>query len=153
MNTTQTPQRPNRILLIVVAVAVLAIVATVILSGRPPQQLDPGTPEATVQTFVQAAIDRDFLVAESQLSTTLTADCRTQLRQAWIEDSVRVTLDDVLVDGDTATVYANVQSGSGGLFDSYRGSSDNAFSLIREDGEWRITQPGWPYLYCEEVRP
>ncbi|NNF63631.1 MAG: hypothetical protein HKN07_05165 [Acidimicrobiia bacterium] len=156
MNTTKSPKAtksPNRVLAIVGGLAVIAVILTVVVGNRAPAPLDPGTPQATVQTFVQAMIDGDLSLAEEQLSTTLSDDCRSQLRNAWIDDSVRVALDDVEIDEDRATVTATIQTGSTGLFDSYRGSNESVYELVFESGEWRIDHAGWPYFYCEEGRP
>lgn len=156
VNTTKSPQAtrsPNLVLAIVGGLAVVAVIITIAVGGSAPTRLDPGTPEATVQTFVQAMIDGDVSLAEEQLSTTLSDDCRRQLRNAWIDDSVRVALEDVEIDDDVATVTANIQTGSSGLFDSYRGSNDSIYELVLESGEWRIVHAGWPYFYCEEGQP
>lgn len=156
VNTTKSAEAtksPNRVLAIIGGLAVLAVILTVVVGGRAPAPLSPGTPEATVQTFVQAMIDGDVSLAEEQLATTLSDDCRRQLRNAWIDDSVRVALDDVDINGDRATVTATIQTGSSGLFDSYRGSNDSIYELVLESGDWRIDHAGWPYFYCEEGRP
>lgn len=130
-------------------VAVLAIVAAVVASGRSVPTYDAGTPEGTVQGYLQAVFDGDDQSAASYLSTTSGCDV-DDFREAYVGESARVVLRDSRIDGDEAAVEVEIVfSDAGGPFDTYEWSEDQSFDLVREDDSWRLIGQPWPLYYCQ----
>ncbi len=154
METTKTPAKamPDRRLAWAAVVVGLLVVVTVgVLAFRQPLALTEGTPEATVQAYVQAVIDGDEDAAVALLHADLECDAR-HLGDAHIGDDVRVTLHETEVDDATAEIEVVVTTVSGnGPFDVYEYDERYRFELVRQDGQWVITHRPWPYAACGEV--
>jgi hypothetical protein len=133
-----------------VAGVVAVVVLVVIGLNREPEQLDPGTPEGTVQAYIAALTAGDFDTAASLWSD-----------QGCIPESVEptggapdISATLVRVEGgdDEATVVIGITDNT---VDPVNGIYEYQewFNLVREDGSWRILQPSWPYYdqMCEEV--
>lgn len=138
--------------LLVVALAVAVAVG----AGREPSRLEPGSPEAAVQTFVEALIDRRWLDARAQLTDELAARCApTTLADHGRPDVARVVLVDAAVAGQTATVELDITESYGeGLFDGGESTFAETFVLTRADDGWRIAEAPWPLYGCMEgLRP
>ena len=142
--------RPNRILAIALgAIAVLAIVAAVVSAGRPAARLDPGTPEATVQAFVEAALAGRSDEAARWLDPA--GECGAQdldRARTYGMTAGRVVLVDSTVSGDSATVQVEVVLGSGGPFDSSEYREEHTYRLTRSGGAWLLTGVPWPLYDC-----
>lgn len=137
---------PSRLLAGGVVVLVLAALVTVLLVGREPEDLPPGTPEAAVQEYLDAVLDGDDEAAAALF--TPTNPCTVlDLENAWVDEDVRVTLDDVRVDGKAARVEVTVASSGGGLVpDAW--SEEQTFRLSEIDGDWLISGVPWPLFEC-----
>jgi len=117
--------------------------------ARGPAELDPSTPEGTVQLYIQAVVDGDFdnaasywaddgCIPSSAIPTAGTPDVSASL---------------VAVDGNdiessvTVRLTENSQDPLGGLYEY-----EEWFTLIRNNESWKIRQPSWPYwdVVCEE---
>lgn len=135
-----------RILGILLAAAVAAAVVTVLLAVRTTTELPDGSPEAAVQEYVQAVIDDDQEAVVALLSPE--SDCTPEdIDNAWVDEDVRVTLEEVHVSGGTARVEVRIAHGSSGLFpDEWTEEQD--FRLEQVDGAWLITGQPWPYYEC-----
>ena len=139
---------------VVVAVA-LSVVAIVI--GGDEQEFAAGTPEATVQGYLRAVIDRDASAAAGYLSADLIERCDDQrLRDAYRRPSdrdVRVTLVGTTEVGDVTEVRVRITEFRGNPpFGGDDFSHDEFFALRQEAGEWRIVDPPWPLFFCDEPR-
>lgn len=131
---------------LVAAIAIAALIATT----RDAPVLEEGSPEAVVQSYVDAMIDRNEAAAHEYLSAEVREECSVRdLRDnAETSDDVRVALRSVTVDGDEAEVEVTITEGSGGgLFGggySYR----ETFTLTRSGDTWEISRRPWPIYFC-----
>ncbi|MGH8913478.1 MAG: hypothetical protein ACRDZM_03080 [Acidimicrobiia bacterium] len=128
---------------------VVAVVALVAIGlSRTPTDLDPETPEGTVQAYIEALVDGDFEAAASFWADT---DCHPEspVPTGGAPD-VSASLVRSEPNGDDARVVVQITENSQ---DPLRGifEYEEWFSLIREGGSWRIRQPAWPYYdqMCE----
>jgi hypothetical protein len=139
-------QRANRVLgLIVAAISIVALIAVLAVKEDTPQ-LDPTTPEGTVQQYLQSITARDFDTAITYLSED--TKCKiTDFDQAYIQDSIRISLSDASVTGDSASVKVNIENSSG---DPFGGSytESQAFRLVKSDSGWKIAGIPWPTYQC-----
>lgn len=139
-------QRANRVLgLVVAAISIVALIAVLAVKDTT-QQLDATTPEGTVQQYLQAVTTRDFDTA----LTYLAADTKCKIEdfdQAYIQDSIRISLSDSSITGDSASVKVNVENSSGDPFGgSYKESQ--AFRLTKSSDGWKIAGIPWPTYQC-----
>lgn len=139
-------KRANRVLgLVVAAISIVALIAVLAVQDTT-QQLDATTPEGTVQQYLQAVTTRDFDTA----LTYLAADTKCKIEdfdQAYIQDSIRISLSDSSITGDSASVKVNVENSSGDPFGgSYKESQ--AFRLTKSSGGWKIAGIPWPTYQC-----
>ena len=133
-----------------VLLAVLVAVA-IVLALQPPDQFDAGTPEATVQDYLQAVIDSDQTAAAGLMTPDLVKRCGSDLSQIRRSPgSFRAVILDTEPLGDDLIVNIEITEGSGsGLFgDSW--SFDESLILIQVGDEWLIAEAPWP-IYCGEV--
>jgi hypothetical protein len=141
--------RASSITLIVLAaaVALVVVVALIAVFARGgPAPLDADTPEGVVQRYAQAVVDGDLETAEGYLVPELVESCERVSRGA---DDLRITLEETTERDDRARVEVLVVTvyGSGPLGpDEYE--SEEAFDLVRVDGEWRIETAPWDLTVC-----
>jgi len=139
-------QRANRVLgFIVAAISIVALI-TVLAVNEDTPQLDATTPEGTVQQYLQSVTARDFDTAITYLSED--TKCKiTDFDQAYIQDSIRISLSDASVTGDSASVKVNIEDSSG---DPFGGSytESQAFRLVKFDSGWKIAGIPWPTYQC-----
>jgi hypothetical protein len=138
------------VVVVAVALSVVAIVA-----GGDEQEFAAGTPEATVQSYLRAVIDRDVSAAAGHLAADLVGRCDEQrLRDAYRRPSdrdVRVTLIGTTEVGEVTEVRTRITEVRGNPpFGGDDFSHDEFFALQQEDGEWRIVDPPWPLYFCPE---
>ncbi len=146
-NMEEDRKLPGWVLPSVGALAVILLVAIGLTKG--PADLDPETPEGTVQLYIQALVEGDFETAASYWAT-----------EACLPDSITptggapdVSASLVSVDGNDiqAEVVVHLTESTvdpmGGLLEY-----EEWFSLVYQDGSWKIRQPSWPYYdqTCEE---
>jgi hypothetical protein len=141
--------RASRLTLIALAaaVALVVVVALIAVFARGgPAPLDADTPEGVVQRYAQAVVDGDLETAEGYLVPELVESCERVSRGA---DDLRITLEETTERDDRARVEVLVVTvyGSGPLGpDEYE--SEEAFDLVRVDGEWRIETAPWDLTVC-----
>lgn len=142
---------PNRVLaFLVIAVVLVAASAGVVVANRSTPTLDPDTPEATVQQYLQAVLDGDFPAAADLLAGS--SDCDTSdVAQAYLPESARIVLDRTTVDGDRAVVTLDVADGGGGPFGDSGYSRTERVSLALEDDAWKITGSSWLLYTCDST--
>ena len=113
------------------------------------------SPEGVVQGFLKAIEDEDFTTAYRFLSSELRDSCSLEefatgniLAGAQVRDN-RITLEGTRDLNGTAIVIARNSSVDGsGLFGSSVRSYELTYTLTREEGEWRLSEPTWPYFSC-----
>ena len=136
-------------LAVVVFAIVVASLVTALLTSRDTAELEPGTPEAAVQDYLDAVLDRDSEAAERMLAPDSPCDVE-DLDNAFVDDDVRVSLRDVEVSDTTARVDVTISAGSGGLIPS-EWSEEHTFRLRRTGDDWLITGAPWPLFECGEM--
>jgi hypothetical protein len=139
-------KRANRVLgLVVAAISIVALIAVLAVKDTT-QQLDATTPEGTVQQYLQSVTARDFDTALTYLASD--TKCKiTDFDQAYIQDSIRISLSDSAITGDSASVKVNIENSSGDPFGgSY--SESQAFRLTQSDIGWKIAGIPWPTYQC-----
>jgi len=132
-----------------VTLAVVVVVA-IVLALQPPEQFDPGTPEATVQDYLQAVIDGDQGEVALLMTPELLERCGTDLIQVrHSPDSFRAVIVDTNSIGDRTAVNVEITEGSdGGLFsDSW--SFEETLVVEHDGAGWLIAESPWP-IYCAE---
>lgn len=139
-------QSTNRLLgLVVAAISIVALIAVLALKETTPQ-LDAKTPEGTVQQYLQSVTDRDF----NSAITYLASDTKCKIEdfdQAYIDDSIRVSLLDTTITSNSASVKVSIENSSG---DPFGGSYAEAqtFRLTQSDSGWKISGIPWPTYQC-----
>lgn len=147
--------RATRTLLAAVAgLLLLAVVAAVLSTTREGPGYAEGSPEATVQSYVAAAVAKDGEEALRHLDPA--AGCTAQhIEESWVRPGSRIVLRNTSVDGDRVTVRLDVVSASGGPFDASEWTNQETLELRQVDGQWRVTGTPWPVYTCrpEVTRP
>ncbi len=141
-------RRAGVVLVVALVVLVaLAVVAAVLAATRTGPQLPSGSPEATVQDYLQLVHDHDLDGAAGLLDPDrgCTVD---DLEQAYVERDARMVLRDSDVRGDRATVRIEIVRGSGGPFGVDTWTSEERFDLVRDGDRWVITGEPWPMYTC-----
>ena len=119
------------------AVAVVAVLA-VALSGGGVRTYPADSPEAALQTFLQALLDDDLESAEAVLAPAQARACdRGSLRWSPLSYQDRAQITEVDADEASATITV-VLSDDTGLFEGGF-SAEYDFGLEQIEGAWRIT--------------
>lgn len=136
---------PTGIVLLVLVLVVIALV-------REPVQLDPATPEGTVQEYLQAISDDDYEKAFELLDPEEFEGCVPSDIERHVQDEPFTASfeSDVhpLDDEDTVIVNVRIRFGTDGPFGS-GWETFESFELIRDDGAWLITDEPWPRFFWE----
>lgn len=139
----------------VVGVVLVAVIAVIVTSVREPPTLPEGSPEATVQRYLQAVADGDRDAALETYSPDVRRRCEEQdaahrppfpaERMSFDADLSEVReVDDDLVEVEVRiTEFSGEPPFGGGGYDH-----TEAFRLERVDGTWAITEAFWPYYLC-----
>lgn len=143
--------RSGVVLAIVGAFAGVLVVIAIVLALQPAQQLEPGTPEATIQSYLQAVIDGDQAEAARFMTPVLVQRCDadlTQIRHA--PGSFRAVIVDTQPYEDEVVVTVEITEGPGAglLGDSYAFEASMVVEQVGED--WLIAEAPWP-IYCRET--
>lgn len=136
-----------------VVIAVVAVVA-VLAATKGVTNFDETTPEGTAQAYVTAVLEGDHGAAQSLLSEALQDRCSlTDLSDAWVPERVRVTLRDVTIDGDRATVELHLTEGASGTpFEPYEYRNRASLFMVAAEDGWVIDEVPWPLYWCEPGR-
>ena len=127
----------------------LVAITVILLVVRSPAEFEPGTPEAVVQDYLQAVLDGDTSTALELLAAD--SDCSRDdfIRFRDEATNVRITLTDTTDLGDEALVDVRIRYDDVGLDELSSYDLDESFTLLAEDGDWRITGAPWPLFFCE----
>lgn len=141
-------------------VAILLAGSIVVALVQQEQPLPEGTPERTVQLFLTSLRGGDLKQAYRYFSEELKEQCDLENfagSAPWSErllEDTRVAYQDTQDLGGTAVVTARVSRISGGgLFGTSESSHAERFNLVREVGEWRLSQQPWPHFGCNKLEP
>ena len=129
---------------------VIVVVALVMVGlNRAPAEFDPDSPEGTVQLYIEALVEGDFDTASSLWAQQ---GCLPESGVPTMSTNVAAALLGVEVNDSEGTVRVRLSETSN---DSLVGIYEHEewFYMVREDDQWRIQQPSWPYYdqLCEEV--
>lgn len=146
-------RKPDRILRVLVGVIGLLVVVAlaVVFSRGGPEPLEEASPAGTVQRYSNAVIDGDTAAADA----FLTAAARSQCRGTYSGEPrpSRVVLISTTERGDRATVRVSIVQSSqgGGPFGPSEYEMEDAFTLVKERGTWKIDQAPYPLTSCTVV--
>ena len=142
--------KPSRPVLMVLAAVVVAVVVLALVAGRSRRQtFDEGTPQATLQNYLDAVFDGDPDQARTFLDQATDERCERPLRRNVVADTVRAVLIDERIDQDRATIEVRLTFGDDSPFGSGGYDMDERFFLERLDDEWRIAEDPWPAAPCD----
>lgn len=149
-------RNPKALIAVVVPVAVVVLlVIAALLARRDPVVYQDGTPEATVQAYFQAVVDRDPRRAYELFTPELQERCQPPgAAEISYLTVARAVLDDVVIDedggedgGGSATVWVSVtEAFEGGPFGSNESTTVQTVYLERVDNEWGIAEVPWPFF-------
>jgi hypothetical protein len=149
-----TPIKSNRILVLMgLALVGLLVVAAIVIAFREPAQFEPGSPEAVTQQYLEAVLAEDGAAVHDLLTPELQQRCdvRDLDGRYYRADGERITLEESRIDGTAAVVeleFTATYSNDAFSFDRY--SYVERFDLELIAGEWRISDPPWPFYWCPE---
>ncbi len=144
----------NRLLIIFAAVigllAVVTLAVVLVTGNRQPQLLPAGTPEGTVQRYLLAIENGEYLTAYNYLY--FQPDNKIDTFEMWRQSfnnpystrpAYKATLVRSSTSGDSATVDVSIDVFRGGMgpFNNPVSSTVIQFNLQRIDGAWKITNP------------
>jgi hypothetical protein len=148
-------RRPAVMLWILGGVLAVALVVGAVAGAlRDPETLARNTPQGVVQAYLQALFDDDRAAAREWLSEDTAARCTaSDYREAWVEESMTATLEDVDARGEAVEVRVRLRTVSGpGPFGAGGFTSTETFTLVEEGGQWRIADDPWPVFACGGMR-
>lgn len=130
----------------VVGIIVLAALVTGLAGSRDPVELEPGTPEAAVQSYLDAVVDRDSEAAIGMLGAG--SGCTAEdFDNAYVGEDVHVSLREVRILGETARVDVVITTGSGEIIPT-EWSEQQTFRLRQTGDEWLLSGTPWPLFEC-----
>lgn len=137
----------NRILaLIVIAALVLSTVSALVSALREDVKLSANTPEGVVQLYLTAIIAGKNDQAASYFASDSTCDA-ADIDRAYVSDTLRVNLVSTSIDGSSAYVKIDANTGASGPFDDGYTES-HTYRLTQESGKWLIEGIPWPLWDC-----
>jgi hypothetical protein len=133
---------PGWLLPVAGGLVVVILVAVGLLRETP--DLDPSTPEGTVQAYLEAVFAGDQDAATEYTE----GECDANFGPSVPTEGVSASLDNVEINANNATVVVRLSQPSP---DPFGGLSEweEWFTLINHDGIWLIQQPAWPYYGVE----
>lgn len=140
----------NRILAIVVIASLLLIALSSILTvTRDEKSFSSSTPEGVIQLYLKALIDGKNDQAASYFISNSECDA-ADIDRAYVSETLRVNLVTSSIEGDSAYVKIDANTGASGPFDDGYTES-HTYRLSREGGNWRIEGIPWPLWDCGTV--
>ncbi len=135
--------------------AALLLALVLILSACATEDPSPDTPNGAVIIYMRSIESGDTDAAYARLAQAVQSECsrdefaeRALSAQSELRTS-RVTIREVRESGESAVVVTNVDQDRGNpLFPGGNGFEET-YSLRSEDGDWHLTEPGWPIYFCE----
>ena len=145
-------ERSTMLLWVLGALVAVAVVVGAVVGGlRGPAALDRDSPEGAVQGYLDAVLDRDYAEAVAYLSEQTAERCpASAFRETWVPDDLAAHLEGVQVEGDRAEVRVRLRAAADPPPFDAGFESTEAFTLVEEDGVWRLTGEPWPLYSCRE---
>jgi hypothetical protein len=131
-------------------VGLLVLVLVVVALVRDPVELDPETPEGTVQEYLQAISDGDYETAFELLHPDEFEGCvPSDIGRDLGNEPFTASLEsDVEPMEELTIVNVRIRFGTDGPFGS-GWETFESFELVSEDGFWWITGEPWPHFFFE----
>ena len=143
--------------LFLLALLIASVVVAILEKEEP---LPEGTPEATVQHFVEAVEDDDLQAVYDALSTDLQEECPIEeFFGGAPPGELRLRGDRIILEGtrtldSSAFVTVRITEFHGsGPFGASESSFEQRFSLRKEEGRWRFADYPWPFFRCGPFKP
>lgn len=141
---------------LVALLVVSSVVMAVLNRGSEPDLLPAGSPERAVQDYILATQQEDAQAAYALLSEEARERCDPDNLSGGDfhlpRDSFSIRLVDTEEEEDEAVVTIEVtQVDTPGEIPLLGGSVsdyDTTYRLVREQGEWRLDDTGWPGWWC-----
>ena len=137
-----------------IAVLVVASVLAAVLAGGGDAETFPeDSPEGVVQRYLQAIEDDEFQTAYDYLGSALREGCtlqefRERTRRTADRDH-RVVLEGTeAFEGQTIVMVRISRVQTDAPFAPSESSYPREYTLERQEGAWRFTEPAWPLNYC-----
>jgi hypothetical protein len=135
--------RANRILLAAVGAIVLTVLlAALFATQRTDAEYPSGTPVGVVQSYLTAIADHDTSTAFELLADS-THCTFYDLASAHLPDSFRADLGEHTQSATTARVTVRITESDDDPFGT-GWEHDEAFTLVREGDQWRLSGDPWP---------
>jgi hypothetical protein len=144
---------------ILAGIGALIVIALVLFFARQDtrEYKTDGSPSSVVFNYVLAVTNKDYEKAYSYLADVENKPTYDEFRQSFLNgmiyaDNVGVDVGEADMDGDIASVEVNLIYSSSDPFSSSYRNVDRA-TLVREDGEWKITAMPynfWDYNWYQE---
>jgi hypothetical protein len=135
---------------LIAAVLTVAVIAA-IFSGNSVKTLNPGSPEKTVQEYLQALTDGRNDLAANQLSKE--SGCTVQeIDRSYIWPSAQITLLKSEITGNSAIVQVSIERRTDTFMDSGMMNEQPTFRLVKEKSQWKISGVPWPLYDCGSVK-
>lgn len=144
-------RRDPALLVVVGLIGLLVVVALIVVFTRgDPAQLAADTPGGVVQRYSAAVLDGDETTAGGYLSAAALTDCdRNTSVDSSADDDLRITLVDTTERDTSADVRVLIVTSYGsGPFGSSEYESEDAFDLVKVDGDWLIDEAPWQLAVC-----
>jgi hypothetical protein len=140
----------NRILLIIAALSIILVaISAVLTASRDEEKLSPTTPEGVVQLYLKAIIEGKNDQAATYFASGSECDA-SDIDRAYLSDTLRVNLVSTSIEGESAYVKIDANTGSGGPFeDGY--TESHTYRLVKQSGSWRIEGLPWPLWDCGTI--
>lgn len=142
-------KNPVRILISVFGLIAVAALLFVAARGEN-AKFEVGTPEATVQSYLKAMVDRDNDLALSYFEANTKCDSSDIDRQYFSPD-LTVDLIESTINGDRAQVKIRIRYSNDDLFGGW--SEEHTIALIKSGADWKIAGTPWPLYECDGVKP
>jgi hypothetical protein len=146
---TDAARKPDRIILVLLGIiGVLVVVAlAVVFSRGAPEPLDEASPAGVVQRYSTAVIEGDITTAETYLTDSARTECRGSFSGE--PRPTRVVLVSATERDQSATVKVSiVNSSQGAPFGPSEYEMEDIFTLVKADGNWKISQAPYPLMAC-----
>lgn len=147
--SNDAPSSTRPLIWIAAGLGALVVLTIVLLAVRSPASFEPGTPEHTVQQYLQAVLDGD----ERRAATYFSEESRCSaedFRYGTPVRNVRITLVDSEDFGDEAEVTVRIRFDETAIDRLASYDREEFFRLASEGGEWKLVGEAWPIYFCEE---
>ncbi len=158
MNWMRSPS--SRWLTVIASFAAILIIVSVLVSNlsdnRNSDLLSADSPEGTVQRYLMALTNDDLSAAYGYATTNLKNECTIEHfidMTKWRDQSFSASLKNASVFDDRTIVIVEItEPGGNQPFGRGGYSFDTSFTLMLENGEWRISEAPWPIGWCPSER-